>query len=168
MWVLIFAAVVVGLQCVLSGGFSSLLCHPETQFFCFCYCKVGAGWRWEIEYQGGSRAPHGVKFCCTCHLLSPPTFNQSNFLLKLAFVLIFLLSFKFCLRLCDGSVWRANLVRQTSVLVRRRERPLPSEGAFPSQTNATKLEKTSLKFGSLNTILKYKWILAEDFKTGWH
>lgn len=39
MWVLIFAAVVVGLQCVLSGGFSSLLCHPETQFFAFVTVK---------------------------------------------------------------------------------------------------------------------------------
>lgn len=39
MWVLIFAAVVVGLECVLSGSFSSLLCHPETDSFGFVTVK---------------------------------------------------------------------------------------------------------------------------------
>lgn len=98
-------------------------------FFGFCYCQLTIG-GWISGRKQGTTQGHVLLY-----LLFPPTFNQSNFLHRLVFILIFLLSFKFLMRLCDGSVWSANLVRQTSVLVRRCERTLPSEGAFPSQTN---------------------------------
>lgn len=160
MWLLIFASavvvVVVGLQCLLWGGFSLSFCHLQNDCGISC-CRVSVRWGWAGEYQGGNRAPGRTDRVLLDLLFTFPF----NFLWFLLHKLVFFLP------VADGPVWIAELVRQR-VLANGMNRLCHQGALYKPKWHSNNSLKNSFKFGSLNTILKYKWFLAEDFNTWWH